>query len=86
MYEITISGTSAIHFDLYDSIVSGNRARAVFAPFSHDAEGHGDDVPDGGSTLALFGLGLAIYDYEMQIRFHKTVIDDEKFPVATEHP
>ena len=54
VYEITISGTSEVHFDLYDSIAAGNHIHAKFAPFSHDGEGR--QVPDGGATVALLGL------------------------------
>jgi hypothetical protein len=56
VYEITVTGTSYVHFDLYDSIMAGNKAHAKFAPFSHDGEGTG--VADGGSTLLLLGLAL----------------------------
>lgn len=57
VYEITISGTDWVHFDLYDNYVSGSKVKYVFAPFSHDAEGN--RVPDGGMTLLLLGLGIA---------------------------
>lgn len=57
VYEITISGTTQVHFDLYDNVQSKNKARAVFAPFSHDA-GSGATVPDGGSTIALLSLAM----------------------------
>lgn len=59
VYEITVTGTDWVHFDLYDHIESASRGRIkyVFAPFSHDAEGMG--VPDGGMTLVLLGIGLA---------------------------
>jgi hypothetical protein len=58
VYEITISGTDFVHFDLYDSVQAGNKARAVFAPFSHDGEGGGGQVPEGGSTAIMLGLAL----------------------------
>lgn len=58
-YEITISGTDSVHFDLYDHIFAGNHAKAKFAPFSHDAGG-GGNVPDSGSTLVLIGMGIAL--------------------------
>ena len=54
-----------IHFDLYDEIAykkakSGNPAGDIdvnhFAPFSHDATGM--NIPDGGATAALLGLGM----------------------------
>jgi len=57
VYEITITGTDFVHFDLYDHYLSNSgMAKYKFAPFSHDAEG--GRVPDGGSTLALLGLAL----------------------------
>lgn len=68
-YEISITGSDRVHFDLYDSIQAGNKARAIFAPFSHDAtatqtpsftpEGSPRHVPDGGLTLGLIGLALS---------------------------
>lgn len=36
--------------------------------------------------LALFGLVLAVYDYEMQLRMHTTVLDDQAYPQAADHP
>jgi hypothetical protein len=57
VYEITVTGTDFVHFDLYDGIQTGRKARAVFAPFSHDADG-GGRVPEGGSTAIMLGLGL----------------------------
>ncbi len=71
-YEIQVDGLVAgewVHIDLYDSIMSKNKARAVFAPFSHDAgntvtdpldDDSGDDpapVPaPGGMALLIAGL------------------------------
>jgi hypothetical protein len=61
-YDITIAGTGTVHFDLYNSVQYGNarnvRARSVNAPFSHDADGGGNEVPEGGSTAILLGLAL----------------------------
>ena len=57
VYEITVTGTDFVHFDLYDGIQSGSKARAVFAPFSHDA-GSGGQVPEGGSTVIMLSLAL----------------------------
>src|SRR5688572_30496497 len=42
VYEITVTGTDFVHIDLYDSIQSKNGAKAIFAPFSHDADGGGE--------------------------------------------
>ena len=61
VYEITVTGTDTVHFDLYDHYYSRTRAAYKFAPFSHD--GGGTSVPDNGSTVLLLGLaitGLAI--------------------------
>jgi hypothetical protein len=48
-----------VHFDLYTYGAKGGGSRTAitdFAPFSHDAEGQ--NVPDGGATAALLGLGV----------------------------
>ncbi|GAB4542954.1 MAG: hypothetical protein Tsb0010_19650 [Parvularculaceae bacterium] len=58
VYDISISGLGAgafVHFDLYDSVQSGNKARSVFAPFSHDA---GNTVVPTPGSLGLLALGL----------------------------
>src|SRR5688500_15198391 len=57
VYEINVTGTDFVHFDLYDGIQTGRKAKAVFAPFSHDADG-GGQVPEGGSTAIMLGLAL----------------------------
>ena len=51
-----------VHFDVYDTIIGKNKAKAVFAPFSHDGEGEGGAdatatvVPaPGGLMLLLVG-------------------------------
>jgi hypothetical protein len=56
----------SIHFDLYDTAIKrkiGSYTLDDFAPFSHDAQsgsgGHHDQVPDGGTTVALLGLAFA---------------------------
>jgi len=59
VYEIDVSGADWFHFDLYDSTQSPTQA--VFAPFSHDAEGGGNPpVPEPG-TVALVGLGIVAF-------------------------
>lgn len=58
-YDITFNGADAVHFDLYDNVIAGTKVKAKFAPFSHDAEGGGgNEVPDGGTTAVLLGLGF----------------------------
>lgn len=57
-FNVDVSGLSdgyAVHFDLYNII--GDKV-GDFAPFSHDAQSGGRNVPDGGMTLALLGTGL----------------------------
>lgn len=47
-YEIHVTGLVPgewVHIDLYDSIASKNKAKAIFAPFSHDA-GNSVTEPD----------------------------------------
>lgn len=57
-YDINIGGTGSVHFDLYNSVQSGNgKFRAVNAPFSHDADG-GGQVPEAGSTAIMLGMAL----------------------------
>lgn len=56
---VSISGFSAVHFDVYDHIAGDTRVR--FAPFSHDAE----YTPEPGSLLLLLSgtggiLGLGV--------------------------
>jgi hypothetical protein len=67
VYEIAAAGLpsgSQIHFDLYNSVQSGNDAKAkvrsVFAPFSHDAMATTLTVPEP-TTLALLGGGLLAF-------------------------
>jgi hypothetical protein len=64
VYSVTIDGfSSGVHFDAYDHIVAGNGARYINAPFSHDAQGGGNPVPEPG-TIVLLGtgfIGLAFY-------------------------
>lgn len=55
-YLVEVDGYSFVHFDAFDHVVSQNKTRYVFAPFSHDAETHSAPEP---SSVALLGLGLA---------------------------
>lgn len=62
VYELTVEGdVPDLHFDAYDHVVAGVHAKAVFAPFSHDA---GTGINDGRVpepvTLALIGTGLLL--------------------------
>ena len=57
VYEIAVSGTDSVHFDLYDHYYSKTKASYKFAPFSHD--GTGTSVPDNGSTIFLLGLAIS---------------------------
>ena len=68
VYEVTVTGTGLVHFDLYnhtESATSG-QVKYWFAPFSHDGEAGGNGVPDGGSTLALLGLALVGFGVAMR--------------------
>lgn len=56
VYEVTVTGTDWVHFDLYDATESP--VHAWFAPYSHDAE-TGPPVPEPG-TVALISLGTMI--------------------------
>lgn len=61
VYEITVSGVVVggwLHFDLYGTYLQGQKIKAVFAPYSHDAGNH-VKVPEPG-TLALLGGALLL--------------------------
>lgn len=68
-YTVDITGfASGVHFDVYDHIAGGNDVLYINAPFSHDAGGGGNPVPEPG-TMMLLGvgfLGLAIYGKRRQ--------------------
>jgi hypothetical protein len=58
VYDISITNVQHgdyIHFDLYDHIVAANHSS--FAPFSHDADGQTNIVPEP-SALLLLGSGI----------------------------
>ena len=58
-YDISVIGGSGatLHFDLYDSIMSKNRAKARFAPFSHDGDGDVNVVPEPTSVFIWLLVG-----------------------------
>ncbi len=65
VYEVSVTGghDATIHFDLYNHVTSATRGK--FAPFSHDADGDSNIVPEPAtaviwSLLGLLGL-VAIY-------------------------
>lgn len=57
-----LAGAYVLHFDLYsEGMKHGDYGVDCFAPFSKDAEsGHTNLVPDRGSALVLFTMGLAL--------------------------
>jgi len=64
-FTVNVSGLSSayvLHFDLYsEGVKHGDYGVDCFAPFSKDAEsGHTVLVPDHGSVLVLFSLGLTL--------------------------
>lgn len=58
VYDVSVTGGSgaSVHFDLYDTIVAKNHAK--FAPFSHDADGDANIVPEPAS-IAVWSLLIA---------------------------
>jgi len=61
VYDVSvINGSGAtLHFDLYDTIVSKNKAQAKFAPFSHDADAEANIIPEPASFIVWFLIGLS---------------------------
>ena len=68
VYEVSVTGGHglSLHFDAYDSIQGKNKARAVFAHFSHDAHGEGgvdataNIVPEPSALVVCGGLLLCL--------------------------
>jgi hypothetical protein len=58
VYDLTVSGASIVHFDVYDHVAGATHA--VFSPFGHDGEGLGQGtVPaPAAALLALIGMGV----------------------------
>ena len=54
VYDVTVDGASEVHFDLYNHVGSDNKAKAKFAPFSHDAH----IVPEPASLAVWLLLGV----------------------------
>ncbi|NIO82911.1 MAG: hypothetical protein GTN53_20265 [Candidatus Aminicenantes bacterium] len=53
VYEVTVIGNpESVHFDLYDNVQAGNKVKAKFAPFSHDAT-----VPEPYTATMIFLAG-----------------------------
>jgi hypothetical protein len=55
VYDVAVTGYSAVHFDAFDHVISGSKTKYVFAPFSHDAETTSVPEPN---TLLLLGSGF----------------------------
>jgi hypothetical protein len=53
VYEVTVSGFTAVHFDVYNTVVGATHSS--FGPFSHDA----GVIPEPRATL-LFGVGCLV--------------------------
>jgi hypothetical protein len=61
-YDVHVAADSsvALHFDLYDHVGSANHVKFSFAPFSHDAQGESQNLPEPASMpllMALLGIG-----------------------------
>lgn len=59
VYELSMTGApvgSVLHFDLYNSVLSGSHVRFIKAPFSHDGETTIVPLP-GATVLAAIGFG-----------------------------
>jgi hypothetical protein len=58
-YDLVITGTPTVHFDLYGGVDGNNGGVDIFAPFSHDAVTGGEPVPEPGTLGMLGALALA---------------------------
>ncbi len=47
-----------LHFDLYNHVEGKNKAKIVFAPFSHDADGTTTYIPAPSALVGLLSMGL----------------------------
>jgi len=47
-----------LHFDLYNHVMGKNKAKIVFAPFSHDADGTVTYVPAPSALVGLLSMGV----------------------------
>ncbi|MFV1969017.1 MAG: choice-of-anchor N protein [Pirellulaceae bacterium] len=74
VYEVSVTGCSGatIHFDLYNSVGAKNHAK--FAPFSHDADGEANIVPEPASCIvwAVLALGSIVGATRRSRRQRKT--------------
>lgn len=53
-FDISISGFTGSHYDLYGYYLNDNKPHYTFAPFSHDGSNHSPEP----ASLSLLGLGL----------------------------
>jgi hypothetical protein len=73
LYEILIRNVDHgdnLHFDLYDHVEAANHSKFVFAPFSHDADGQTNIVPEP-SALLLLGSGICSLAFYTRLRRRK---------------
>jgi len=54
---VSVSGFSQVHFDAHDTIITADKHKSVFAPYSHDALQQVIPEP---ATLGLFAFGLSL--------------------------
>ena len=63
VYEIWVDADTSLHglslhFDLYNHYEGNNKAKAVFAPFSHDADGTATYIPAPPAYVGLISMAL----------------------------